>query len=269
MHRPALEFSKEEEGGIPGVEKEEIPRAEPWQHGEEFLPLCGVGWGHGEVVDDSADHVVEGREEHLGAVASLGRAEEVPEFVASLGADPGTVHGEDAVSVPAKGGSVGLVELVTGLVEERSDELGVDLLPGLAERGTGDGVHGGEGDAMVPALVPEGVKEGLVAAPPGVGDEVEEEGDEEFEGKRAAPREVLLTFSENGGIHAGQEARECSKIISDLAGTGMGLADRILCRSCWISHFLLKLFHEHRPGVAGAHIISLRSSSEVYNPASG
>ena len=82
---------------------------------------------------------------------------------------------------------------------------------------------------------PEGIEKGLVAASPGVGDQVEEESDEEFEGERAAPGEVLLTLAEDTRFGGGQEPGECSKILSDSARTGMGIADRILCRSCWIS----------------------------------
>ena len=111
---------------------------------------------------------------------------------------------------------------------------------------------------MVTALVPEGIEQGRVAPSPGVGDQVEEESDEEFERERTAPGEVLLAFPEGARFGSGQEARECSKIISDTAGTGMGIADRILCRSCSISRCLLNLFHEHRSVVGRcSHFITI------------
>jgi hypothetical protein len=119
---------------------------------------------------------------------------------------------------------------------------------------------------VVSTLVPEGVEERLVATSPGVGDEVEEQGNEEFEGEGAATGEVLLALSENAGFDAGQELGECSKIVSDFAGTGMGIADRILCRSCWISRCLL-LFHEHR-SVQGrcSHSITIRILDSAQSP---
>ena len=237
VDRPLHQLPDEEEGGIACVEQEDITGPESWQHAKEFPPFRAVGGGHGEVVDDTADHLVEGGEEHLGAVPDLGAAESVPELITSLRGDPGRIGGEDSMPSPSEGVPVHLVEAVGDLVEKRTDELGGDLLPGLAESGRGDGSLCREWDLVVAALVPEGIEKGLVAASPGVGDQVEEESDDEFEGEWAAPGEVLLTLSEDTRFDGGQEPGECSKILNDSAGTGMGIADRFLCRSCWISFY--------------------------------
>jgi hypothetical protein len=47
----------------------------------------------------------------------------------------------------------------------------------------------------------------------------------------------------------------------------MGIADRILCRSCWISRCLLDLFHEHR-SVEGrcSHFITTRIPGSAQSP---
>jgi hypothetical protein len=86
-----------------------------------------------------------------------------------------------------------------------ADELRFDLHPGLAECGSGDGPLLGQREAEAPAFVPEDVEEGLVAAPAGVGDEIEEEGDEDLGREWAASRKVLLTAPERAGIRAGKE----------------------------------------------------------------
>ena len=198
------------------------------------MPRSIVGTAHRTRSRSSAISSTAGQA-NLGAVADLGPAESVPELVTSLRGDPGRIGGEDAMSSPSEGVPMHLVEAVGDLVEQGTDEPGGDLLPGLAERGRGDGHLSGEWDLLVAALVPEGIEKGLVATSPGIGDHVEEESDEKIEGERAAPGEVLLVFPEGARFGGGQEAGECSKIVSDSAGTGMGIADRILCRSCWIS----------------------------------
>ena len=97
---------------------------------------------------------------------------------------------------PSEGVPVHCVEAVGDLVEQGTDELGGDLLAGLAEGGRGDGILSGEWDLVVTALVPEGIEKGLVATSPGIGDQVDEESDEELEGEGAASGEVLLVFPE-------------------------------------------------------------------------
>jgi hypothetical protein len=106
---------------------------------------------------------------------------------------------------PSKGVTVYLVEASGDLVKETTDELGIDLLPGLAESRRGDGIRSGERDLVVETLIPEGIKKGLVAAPAGVGDQVEEQSDEDLEGKGAAAGEVLLAIPKDARFRGGQE----------------------------------------------------------------
>ncbi len=125
--------------------------------------------------------------------------------------------------------------MVGDLVNERPYELRVYLLSSLAEGGPGDRLLSGKGDVVVATLIPESVKKRFVASSSGIGNKVEEQGDEKLRGERAASREVLLSFSESGGFSAGQEARTGRKIVADSARNGMGIAYQLLCRSCWIS----------------------------------
>ena len=85
-------------------------------------------------------------------------------------------------------------------MKETADELGIDLLPSLAESRSGDGIRSGERDLGVATLIPEGIKKGLVAAPAGVRDQVEEQSDEDLEREGSAPGEVLLAFPEDAGF---------------------------------------------------------------------
>jgi len=97
------------------------------------------------------------------------------------------------------------VETLRSVVEQTPNELRFDLHPGLAEGGSRDGPFGGQRQVEGSAFVPEGVEEGLVSPPAGVGDEVEEKGDEEFGREWALSREVLFSGPERVGIAAGDQ----------------------------------------------------------------
>jgi hypothetical protein len=88
---------------------------------------------------------------------------------------------------------------------------------------------------VVTTLVPEGVEDGLVSTSASICDHVEEKGYEKLEGERPAAREILFSLPEDAGFGSGQKAGECCKIINDFARAGMGVEDRILCRSCEVS----------------------------------
>ena len=64
--------------------------------------------------------------------------------------------------------------MIGDLVNERPDKLGVYLLSGLAEGGPGDRLFSGERDVVIATLIPESVKERIVAAASSIDNEVKE-----------------------------------------------------------------------------------------------
>ena len=97
------------------------------------------------------------------------------------------------------------IEALHHVMKQSPDEIRLDLHPGLAKSGRGDGVLSGQGQAEGATLVPKGIQERTVAASSGVGDEEEKEGDKDLGREWTAPREVLLAAPERGRILAGHE----------------------------------------------------------------
>jgi len=139
-------------------------------------------------------------------MTALWSAQGIPEFVGSPDADLGPVAGDDAMALLPVVPSMQRVEALYPVTEQLANGVRLDLLPGLAEGGSGDGPLRRQREAERPALVPEGVEKGLIAAAAGVGDEVEEQSDEEFGREWAASREVVLTTPERSGLRAGKKA---------------------------------------------------------------
>jgi len=139
-------------------------------------------------------------------MTALWSAQGIPEFVGSPDVDLGPVAGDDAVALEPVVPSMLRVEDPYPVTEQLANGVRLNLHPGLAEGGSGDGLLRGQREAERPALVPEGVEKGLVPAPASVGDKVEEQSDEEFGRKWAASREVVLTATERTGLRAGKKA---------------------------------------------------------------
>lgn len=89
--------------------------------------------------------------------------------------------------MPQVPGAEARLEVISNLLEKSTNESGLELVASLAEGCSGHGRVHGEIQTEATSLVPKGIEKVPVTTSAGVGDQVQQQRDEQFRRKRAAP----------------------------------------------------------------------------------
>lgn len=175
---------------ISSVKHDHVSTSQVWDQAKQLLPLTGRARRDRGSNWESADDIVERRNQHLRTVSAVRDSEMLSKLFAPLQVMAHAVHREEPAPTPEEFVRVLLAKDSADHGQERSQKLGLQLAPRFAERRRAHRCILRELDARSPRFLPKRIEHQGVAAATGIGGHEQQQCHQQLGGQLAVASEV-------------------------------------------------------------------------------
>ena len=194
------------------------------QHVQHVCALIGGEGIHAKIKGNLGANIEQGAHEYLRAMGSFGNSELAGQILVTLKIDLGAVNCEDSASMPAGCTIEVSHKQLEYVLEELAEQIGLDLVPGLAEGGSGDSVVLRQGQAKGSCFVPEVLEQESVPTAIAICNHVEDQCEEQLRGQGSVSAEVSTPTAKLLALDSASEGRKEIEKTSLVDRLGMAIA---------------------------------------------